>query len=45
MTALLDTDILIDCLRGLPAAQTWLAGSANQTFEVPGIVAMELIGG
>lgn len=40
---LLDTDVLIDCLRGLPAADTWLSESADQVFAVPGIAAMELI--
>jgi len=24
MTVLLDTDVLVDCLRGTPAAQGWL---------------------
>ena len=42
---LLDTDVLIDCLRGLPAADVWLRESANQEFAIPGIVAMELIVG
>jgi predicted nucleic acid-binding protein len=42
---LLDTDVLIDCLRGLPAADAWLEESADQVFAIPGIVAMELIVG
>jgi len=42
---LLDTDVLIDCLRGLPAADAWLRESADQVFAIPGIVAMELIVG
>ena len=42
---LLDTDVLIDCLRGLPAADVWLRESADQEFAIPGIVAMELIVG
>ena len=45
MTALLDTDVLIDCLRGVEAATDWLAASPDQRFEVPGIVAMELVAG
>lgn len=39
----LDTDVLIDCLRGLPAADAWLRESADQQFAIPGIVAMELL--
>ena len=42
---LLDTDILIDCLRGVPAARTWLESVAAETFGIPGIVAMELLVG
>jgi len=42
---LLDTDVLIDCLRGLPAADAWLRESADQIFAIPGVVAMELIVG
>jgi predicted nucleic acid-binding protein len=40
---LLDTDVLIDCLRGLPAAGDWLDESANLEFAIPGIAAMELV--
>jgi predicted nucleic acid-binding protein len=42
---LLDTDVLIDCQRGLVAAGDWLSQSSNQEFAMPGIVAMELIVG
>lgn len=42
---LLDTDILIDCLRGVPAARTWLESAATEAFGIPGIVAMELLVG
>ena len=42
---LLDTDILVDCLRGVAAARTWLESAASQTFGIPGIVAMELVVG
>jgi len=40
---LIDTDVLIDCLRGTDAARQWLAGVAAQPFGVPGVVAMELL--
>lgn len=42
---LLDTDVLIDCLRGRPAAKDWLASSPGEAFKVPGVVAMELLMG
>jgi predicted nucleic acid-binding protein len=45
MTVLLDTDVLIECLRGTPQAQTWLNSHIDEAFAVPGIVAMELIVG
>jgi predicted nucleic acid-binding protein len=45
MTALIDTDVLIDILRGTAAAQAWLATTPATTFEVPGVVAMELLMG
>jgi len=45
MTALLDTDVLIDVLRGVKEAQAWLQSHANQALIVPGIVAMELLVG
>lgn len=45
MTILLDTDVLIDCLRGVPAAGNWLTQSITQPFQVPGIVGMELVAG
>jgi predicted nucleic acid-binding protein len=45
MTALLDTDVLIDCLRGTPNALNWLTHDAATSFQVPGIVAMELLAG
>ncbi len=45
MTVLLDTDVLIDCLRGTAAAQDWLRNHAADAFDVPGIVAMELVAG
>lgn len=41
---LLDTDVLVDFLRGYPPAVAWLTGYALP-IGVPGIVAMELIQG
>src|SRR5215208_3223757 len=43
MTVLIDTDVLIACWRGEPAAQTWLASIETTQFKIPGVVAMELI--
>jgi len=45
MTVFLDTDLLIDCLRGTSAARVWLEQSETETFQVPGVVAMELLMG
>jgi len=45
MTVFLDTDVLVDCLRGTASAQGWLERTAADTFQVPGIVAMELLMG
>jgi predicted nucleic acid-binding protein len=45
MSALVDTDILIDALRGMPAAETWLTSQSTTPFAIPGIVAMELMAG
>ncbi len=42
---LLDADVLIDCLRGLPSAERWLRETSDQAFGIPGIVAMELVVG
>jgi len=42
---LLDTDVLVDCLRAVDAALQWINNSATDTFQVPGIVAMELVTG
>jgi len=41
---LLDTDVLIDFLRGFPPAVSWLTNYASP-IGVPGLVAMELIQG
>lgn len=40
---LVDTDVWVDCLRGLPAATEWLRGHSNEKFAIPGVVAMELL--
>ncbi len=45
MTVLLDTDILVDCLRGTQAARVWLESITTESFQIPGIVAMELVAG
>jgi len=42
---LLDTDVLIDCLRGLPSADRWLRTSSDRDFSIPGVAAMELVVG
>lgn len=41
----LDTDVLVDCLRGTASAKAWLTRSEADSFQVPGIVAMELLMG
>lgn len=41
----LDTDVLVDCLRGLPAAQNWLSTASTTQFAISGVVAMELVVG
>ncbi len=45
MTAFLDSDVLIDCLRGTEPSRVWLESIASESFQVPGIVAMELAAG
>lgn len=45
MTTFLDTDVLVECLRGTSSAQEWLTRAAGETFQVPGVVAMELVVG
>lgn len=42
---LLDTDVLIECLRRRASATEWLSGSHGLDFAVPGVVAMELMAG
>jgi len=40
-----DTDVMVDVLRGQPAALVWLASVHGETVALPGIVMMELIQG
>jgi predicted nucleic acid-binding protein len=42
---LVDTDVLVDCLRGVVEARTWLEGETSEALGIPGVVAMELIVG
>lgn len=42
---LLDTDVLVDCLRGTAPAFAWMEEISQETLCVPGIVAMELVEG
>lgn len=39
----LDTDVVIDVLRGHPPALTWLSRLASQELAISGMVAMELV--
>ena len=41
----LDTDVLIDCLRGSAAAREWLQRAGGEPCAIPGVAAMELIMG
>ena len=40
---LLDTDVLVECLRGSILAKNWLQRLPKETFAIPGVVAMELL--
>jgi tRNA(fMet)-specific endonuclease VapC len=42
---LIDTDVLVECLRGSTAAKTWLGALQKDAFGIPGVVAMELLMG
>ena len=42
---LLDTDVMIDILRGYEPAIEWLTSMADQETGVPGLVVMELLQG
>jgi len=40
---LIDTDVLVECLRGSAAAKTWLGSLSKDAFGIPGVAAMELL--
>ncbi len=40
-----DTDVLVDCLRGTAPATAWLHDVATEPFALPAVVAMELVMG
>jgi predicted nucleic acid-binding protein len=42
---LLDTDVLVDLLRGYPPAVSWLANLGAQPLTLPGLAAMEVLQG
>lgn len=42
---LIDTDIMIDILRGYPPAVQWLQSLGDEAIALPGFVVMELIQG
>lgn len=42
---LLDTDVMVDILRGHPPAAAWVSSLGNVTIALPGLVGMELIQG
>jgi predicted nucleic acid-binding protein len=42
---LIDTDVLVEFLRGSLAAKRWLETLPQETFAIPGVVAMELLAG
>jgi predicted nucleic acid-binding protein len=42
---LLDTDVMVDVLRGFPAAVAWLNTLGSTPVGLPGLVAMELLQG
>ena len=45
MIALVDTDVLVDCLRGVAEAREWASQRRAESFAIPGIAAMELVCG
>jgi hypothetical protein len=42
---LLDTDVMVDILRGHEPAVNWLRAAAGQEVGLPGLVVMELVQG
>jgi predicted nucleic acid-binding protein len=41
----LDTDVMVDILRGHPAAVEWLGSAGDEVLILPGLVLMELVNG
>ena len=42
---LLDTDIMVDLLRGYPSAVSWLESIKHESLALPGFVVLELLDG
>jgi predicted nucleic acid-binding protein len=38
-----DTDMLVDCLRGTPPAKAWLEHASIEVLGIPGVVTTELL--
>lgn len=43
--AIVDTDVMVDVLRGYPPAVAWLRSLGNEVLVIPGLVIMELLEG
>jgi predicted nucleic acid-binding protein len=43
LMVLVDTDVLVDCLRGTYPAKAWLEHASTEVLGIPGVVAMELL--
>jgi|RhiMethySRZTD1v2_1073278.scaffolds.fasta_scaffold340918_2 predicted nucleic acid-binding protein len=40
---LVDTDVMVDCLRGTAPSREWLQRTSTEALGLPGVVAMELL--
>jgi predicted nucleic acid-binding protein len=40
---LVDTDVVVDCLRGTAPSREWLQRTSTEPLGLPGVVAMELL--
>ena len=40
---LVDTDVVVDCLRGTAPSRDWLQRTSTEALGLPGVVAMELL--
>ena len=40
---LIDTDVVVDCLRGTAPSREWLQRASTEVLGLPGVVAMELL--